>query len=377
MPSHGDGMEINMNIAYLDLSRIHAPIKKELDDAYQEVQNVEWYIRGKNVQQFENEFADFCGVKACVGVGNGLDALRLILLGLGIGEGDEVIVSANTFIATVLAITYVGATPILVDADKKTQLINCDLIEEAITSKTKAIIAVHLYGKLCDMDKICDIARDNNLYVIEDAAQAHGAERNGKRAGSFGHAAGFSFYPGKNLGALGDAGAVVTNDIELGKRIRVLANYGSDKKYHHIYQGCNSRMDELQAAFLRVKLPYLGKWNYERRKIANQYIEGINNEYIKLPEPSIGIDNVFHIFPVFTANRDQLQNFLLQNGIDTNIHYPIPIPIQEAYKNMKWKIDDYPITAKICKEELSIPLYPGMTQKEIKYIIDKMNAFAL
>ena len=366
-----------MNIAYLDLSRIHTPIKRQLDDAYQEVQNAEWYIRGKNVQQFENDFADFCGVKACVGVGNGLDALRLILLGLGIGEGDEVIVSANTFIATVLAITYVGATPILVDADKKTQLINCDLIEEAITSKTKAIIAVHLYGKLCDMDKICDIARGNNLYVIEDAAQAHGAERNGKKAGSFGDAAGFSFYPGKNLGALGDAGAVVTNDIELGKRIRVLANYGSDKKYHHIYQGCNSRMDELQAAFLKVKLPYLGKWNYERRKIANQYIEGINNEYIELPEQSIGLDNVFHIFPVFTANRDELQNYLSQNGIDTNIHYPIPIPIQEAYKNMKWKIDDYPITDKICKEELSIPLYPGMTQKEIQYIIDKINACAL
>ena len=227
------------------------------------------------------------------------------------------------------------------------------------------------------MDKICDIARDNNLYVIEDAAQAHGAERNGKKAGSFGDAAGFSFYPGKNLGALGDAGAVVTNDIELGKRIRVLANYGSDKKYHHIYQGCNSRMDELQAAFLKVKLPYLGKWNYERRKIANQYIEGINNEYIELPEQSIGLDNVFHIFPVFTANRDELQNYLSQNGIDTNIHYPIPIPIQEAYKNMKWKIDDYPITDKICKEELSIPLYPGMTQKEIQYIIDKINAFAL
>lgn len=366
-----------MRISYLPLDRIHGSIKQELDNAYHKVQNNEWYIRGNQLEEFENDFSDYCGVKYCIGVGNGLDALRLILMGLGIGVGDEVIVPANTFIATVLAITYVGATPVLVDSDKATKLMDVNLVEEKITKKTKAIIAVHLYGRLCNMAKICEIAKRNKLYVIEDAAQAHGAEMFGQKAGSFGDAAGFSFYPGKNLGALGDAGAVVTNDGELSKRIRILANYGSDTKYHHIYQGCNSRLDELQAAFLRVKLPYLDAWNAERRSIANCFIRGIKNAHIQLPHETNNLDNVFHVFPVFTLYRDELKKYLLDNEIETNIHYPIPIPFQKAYQNNKWKISDYPVTERCCKEELSIPLYPGMTEEEIKYIIDIMNAFSI
>lgn len=366
-----------MKIPYLALDRIHEPIKKELDNAYYKVRNKEWYIKGRQLQQFENDFAQYCGTRDCIGVGNGLDALRLILMGLNIGNGDEVLVPANTFIATVLAITFVGAIPVLVDADELTKLIDINCIEEKISAKTKAIIAVHLYGRLCDMHEICDIAEKHNLYVIEDAAQAHGAESNGQKAGSFGIAAGFSFYPGKNLGALGDAGAVVTNDTELGKRIRVLANYGSDIKYHHIYQGCNSRLDEMQASFLDVKLPYLNDWNAERKHIASLFIKEIHNPYIELPYQKCCLDNVYHIFPVFTPYRDKLKAYLEYNGIETNIHYPVPIPLQKAYQNQGWRISDYPITDKICKEELSIPLYPGMTGEEIRYIIDVINDFTI
>lgn len=366
---------IKMEIPYLDLKRIHNPIRQQLDEAYTNVCYKEWYIKGESVEKFECEFAQYCGIKECIGVGNGLDALRLILMGLEIGAGDEVIVSANTFIATILAITYVGAVPILVDADPETKLLNTELIENKITSKTKAIIAVHLYGKLCDMKAICDLAKKYHLYVIEDAAQAHGAERDGQKAGSFGYAAGFSFYPGKNLGALGDAGAVTTNDQQLAKRIRALANYGSEQKYNHIYKGCNSRLDELQAAFLSVKLKYLDEWNRERRKIAEYYIKNIKNPYVDLDCNQITMDNVFHIFPIYSDKRNTLQEYLKNNGISTNVHYPIPIPLQEAYRKEKWDIGDIPITDEVCKKELSLPLYPGLERKEMEYLIQVVNAF--
>lgn len=366
-----------MNIPYLDLATIHRPIQQELNEAYHSVMHKEWYVHGENCDRFEKEFAVYCGVKECIGVGNGLDALRLILLGLGIGVGDEVIIPANTFIATILAVSYVGAIPVLVDADKDTYLINTDLIEHYITERSKAIIPVHLYGRLCDMDSICEIAGRYGLYVIEDAAQAHGARKGNKAAGSFGDAAGFSFYPGKNLGALGDGGAVTTNNTELAKKIRALANYGAFEKYHHVYQGCNSRLDEIQAAFLSKKLLYLDSWNEERRRIAKKYLRQIKNDRIILPK--VDIDNleshVFHIFPILCKERDELQEFLKHNGIETNIHYPIPIPQQEAYISQGWDISQYSITERICKEELSLPLYSYMGDEKVEYIIECINKY--
>lgn len=366
-----------MDIPYLNLEKIHKPIRKELDEAYHAVTDNEWYIHGEYCSRFEKAFAEYCGVQECIGVGNGLDALRLILLGLGIGAGDEVIVPANTFIATVLAISYVGATPVLVDADPDTYLIDSGLIENYITINTKAIIAVHLYGRLCGMDAICNIANKHNLYVIEDAAQAHGAHCRGKKAGSFGIAAGFSFYPGKNLGALGDAGAITTNDPELARKIRALGNYGAFERYHHIYQGCNSRLDEIQAAFLLKKLTYLDQWNEERRKIAEEYIQRIDNKKVILPKEEIGNPegNVYHIFPVLCETRDDLQEYLKQKGIGTNIHYPIPIPCQGAYQEKNWDMAQYSVTERICAEELSLPLYPGMSHEEVEYVINSVNNY--
>lgn len=366
-----------MNIPYLDLQRIHKPIRQELEEAYHSVTDNEWYIQGEYCNRFERAFAEYCGVQECIGVGNGLDALRLILLGLGIGAGDEVIVPANTFIATILAVSYVGATPVLVDADQGNYLINPDLIEGYITSKTKAIIAVHLYGRLCDMNTICSIADKHHLYVIEDAAQAHGACCDGKKAGSFGVAAGFSFYPGKNLGALGDAGAITTNDLELAKKIRALGNYGAFERYNHIYQGCNSRLDEMQAAFLLKKLVYLDQWNEERRRIAAEYFQRIDNERITLPKADIenSKGNVYHIFPVLCESRDDLQEYLKQKEIGTNIHYPIPIPCQGAYRGQNWDMTQYPVTERICGEELSLPLYSGMSDEEVEYVINSLNSY--
>lgn len=366
-----------MKIPYLALDRMHDRMKNELDEAYHAVRDNEWYIHGEFCQTFEKEFAKFCGVSECIGVGNGLDALRLILLGLGIGENDEVIVPAHTFIATVLAVSYVGAVPVLVDVSEQDYLLDSAKIEKAVTPKTKAIIAVHLYGRLCNMEKINQVAAKHSLYVIEDAAQAHGALQDGKRAGSFGIAAGFSFYPGKNLGALGDGGAVTTNDTVLAEKIRALGNYGSHERYHHIYQGCNSRLDELQAAFLLKKLGYLDGWNAERRQIAKKYMSRIRNDKIELPmeDGPAEQNHVFHIFPVLCRNREELRQYLEAKGIGTNIHYPIPIPEQKAYMNMQWDIAQYPVTKKVCREELSLPLYPGMTEEEIHFVIDCLNQF--
>lgn len=366
-----------MNIPYLDLKRIHKPMQQELDEAYHAITANEWYIQGEYCGKFEKEFASYCGVRECIGVGNGLDALRLILLGMGIGDGDEVIVPANTFIATVLAVSYVGAVPVLVDADPDTFLIDPDRIESHVTERTKAVIAVHLYGRLCDMDAICRVAKKYGLYVIEDAAQAHGAKIGDKKAGAFGDAAGFSFYPGKNLGALGDGGAVTTNDVELSRRIRAIANYGAFERYHHIYRGCNSRLDELQAAFLLKKLSYLDGWNEQRRKIAWRYLEGIRNEKVALPavDMSRPENHVFHIFPILCETRRELQAFLRAKGIETNIHYPIPIPKQGAYEAQGWDMSEYFVTEKICERELSLPLYPGMTDAEIEYVIDCVKEY--
>lgn len=362
-----------MKVDYSDFGRLHAPIEHELFQCYQEVYEKQWFIQGEKLKNFEKDFARYCGADYCVGTGNGLDALRLILMAYDIGEDDEVIVPSNTFIATVLAISYVGATPVFVEPDPATLLINPELIEGKITEKTKAIMVVHLYGRLAEMGKINAIAEKYSIKVFEDCAQAHGVALNGKKAGSWGNAAGFSFYPGKNLGALGDAGAVVTNDADIADKVRALGNYGSLIKYKHEYKGVNSRLDELQAAFLSVKLKCLDQWNTERKKIALLYYKEINNPKIRLPLYTD--NNVYHIFPIFSEERDELQKYMEKKNIHTMIHYPTAIHLQKAYKDLGFKEGDYPLAEKICATELSIPLYPGMKLEEIQYIIECINSF--
>lgn len=363
------------NIMYLDLKRLHMPIGQELNRVYGDIINRQWYIQGEYNKKFENDFASYCGSTNCIGVGNGFDAIRLILQGLNIGEGDEVIVPANTFIATILAITYVGAKPVLIDADKDTYNIDLTKVEEKITEKTKAIIVVHLYGHVVDVDRLAELKEKYKIKIIEDAAQAHGGELRGRKVGTLGDAAAFSFYPGKNLGALGDAGAIVTADDLLADKIRAIANYGSKKKYVHLYKGCNSRMDELQAGFLSVKLKHLDKWNDERRNIAYRYNTEIRNELLRIPMWDGSKNHVFHIYPILCENREELKIFLKEKGIETNVHYPIPIYRQEAYSEFKIEESQYPVTEMICNQEISIPLYPGLTKKEQDYIIRCLNEF--
>lgn len=362
-------------IPYFNLRAMNDVIKEDLLQAYQDTMDAGWFIQGEKLNEFEEAFAAYCGVKHAIGVGNGLDALRLILLAYGIGPGDEVIVPANTFIATCLAVSYVGAQVVLVEPDPQTFEMDASKIEEKITVKTKAIMPVHLYGRLADMNEIMRIAQKYGLLVIEDAAQAHGASRDGKRAGSFGNAAGFSFYPGKNLGALGDGGAVVTNDDEVAHKIRALANYGSSEKYHHMYKGVNSRLDEMQAAFLLRKLSHLDRWNQKRIQIAQRFHDEIRNPLIQVPFCETTGENVYHIFPVFCEYRDELQEYLKDRKIGTLIHYPIPIHLQEAYKELELHEGDYPVAEKLSRTELSIPIYPVLSEGEIDYIIQTINGF--
>lgn len=355
------------------------PLEKELDSelraAFERVYNRSWYIEGEEDAAFEKAFAEYCHTDYCVGSGNGLDALVLALKALNVGDGDEVLVPSNTYIATALAVTYVGAKPVFVEPDIKTFNIDPNKIEDAITEKTKAIMPVHLYGQPCDMDPIMEIAKKYNLFIVEDCAQAHGATYKGKVIGSFGDAAGFSFYPGKNLGALGDAGATVTSSKELADKIRALGNYGSDYKYHHIYKGNNSRLDELQAAFLSAKLPILDKVNEDRRRVAKLYSEGINNPEITIPFVPEYANPVWHIYGIRCNRRDELEKYLNDKGIGTNKHYPIPMHLQECYKDLGFKQGDYPIAEEISSTELSLPMYYGMTDAEIEYVIDSINSF--
>lgn len=364
-----------MNIPFVSFETMHKEIESEILAKFKEVYEKNWFIQGEEVRKFEVEFAGFCDSKYCIGCGNGLDALYLILRGYGIGEGDEVIIPSNTYIATALAVSYAGAKPIFVEPDLLIYNIDTDLIEKAITTRTKAIIAVHLYGQPADMDKINSIANKYKLKVIEDSAQSHGALYKGKKVGSLSDASGFSFYPGKNLGALGDAGAVVTNDKQLADKIRSIANYGSDKKYHHIYKGTNSRLDEVQAAFLRIKLRNLNKWNEERRNVAKKYLDGINNPKIIKPVEVDYSRHVWHIFAVRTEERNGLQNYLNSLGIGTTIHYPIPMHLQEAYIDLGYKKGDFPLAEKISEEVISLPMWYGMKDWEVQYIIDKINAW--
>lgn len=364
-----------MKVPFVTFKPLEKELDKELRSAFERVYDHSWYIGGDEDKTFEVAFAKYCNTNYCVGIGNGLDALFLSLKALGIKEGDEVIVPSNTYIATALAVTYVGAKPVFVEPDIRTFNIDPLKIEAAITDRTKAIIPVHLYGQACDMDPIMRIAREYHLYVVEDCAQAHGARYKGKVVGSFGDAAGFSFYPGKNLGALGDAGAIVTNNEELAKKVRALGNYGSDYKYHHVYLGNNSRLDELQAAFLTAKLPLLDKINAERRKIAGKYLSGICNREIILPFVSDFAEPVWHIFGIRCHRRAELEKHLNDSGISTNKHYPIPIHLQECYRSAGYKRGDFPIAEEISETELSIPMYYGMTEEEVQYVIDRINEF--
>jgi dTDP-4-amino-4,6-dideoxygalactose transaminase len=362
-------------IPFLDLKAINVQYRTELIEACTKVIDSGWYIQGNECKEFDKEFAQYCGTKYAIGVANGLDALILILraykeLGV-INDGDEVIVPSNTYIASILAISQNNLVPVLVEPDINTYLIDPNKIEEKITSKTKAILPVHLYGQTCDMDKINEIAKKYNLKVIEDSAQSHGAYYKDKRSGNLGDVSGFSFYPGKNLGALGDGGAVTTNDEELVNTIKALGNYGSYKKYENLYKGVNSRLDEVQAAMLRVKLKYLDIEIEKRREIANYYLKNIKNDSVILPTVRTKDNHVWHLFVIRTNKRDELQKYLFDNGIQTLIHYPIPPHKQNAYK--EWNDESYEISEQIHDEVLSLPISGAQSLVDTKKIIDIIN----
>ncbi|MEO1784725.1 DegT/DnrJ/EryC1/StrS family aminotransferase [Thermodesulfobium sp. 4217-1] len=364
-------------IPFLDLKNINAQYFNEYEKAFDNLINSGWYIQGNECSAFEKEFAEYCGTKYCVGVASGLDALILILRSykeLGImSDGDEVIVPANTYIASILAISHNNLKPILVEPDINTYLIDPSKIKEKITPKTKAILAVHLYGQTCEMEKIDKIVKKYDLKLIEDSAQSHGAYYKEKRSGNLGDASGFSFYPGKNLGALGDAGAITTNDYDLSECIRALGNYGSHKKYENIYKGINSRLDEMQSAFLRVKLKYLDDEIEKRRKIAKFYLENIENDKIILPQVRDEKGHVWHLFVVRTEERETFQKYLSENGIQTMIHYPIPPHKQSSHK--EWGLLSLPITEKIHREVLSLPISGVQNLDDTRKIVEIINKF--
>lgn len=360
-------------IKFLDLEKINNRYREEIDSRIKDILDKGWYLQGEENENFTKNFANFCGTKFALGVANGLDALNLIIKAYGFGNGDEIIVPANTYIATILAISENGCIPILVEPDIKTYNINPDSIEEKITSKTKAIMVVHLYGQAVQMEKIWKIAKKYNLKIIEDSAQAHGAIYQENRTGNLGDASGFSFYPGKNLGCMGDGGAVTTNDEELFNKIKAIANYGSDRKYHHIYKGVNSRLDEIQAAVLDIKLKHLDSDNNKRREISKYYRENIKNSKIILPETYDEKSHVWHIFAVRTQNRDEFQKYLTEKGIQTIIHYPTPPHKQGAYK--EWNNLSFPITEEIHNTILSLPISPVMTDSEIEKVVEVVNEY--
>ena len=360
-------------ISFGRLDLMHNEIRSEIDDAIKRVLDNSYYIDGPYLKQFEQEWAEYCGTKYCVGVGNGLEGIKLSLLALGIKENDEVIIPSHTFIATALAVSNCGAKPVFVEVNEDDCLINPDKIEEKITDKTKAIIVVHLYGQCCEMDKIMDIAKRHNLKVVEDAAQAHGATYKGRKAGSLGDIAEFSFYPGKNLGCLGDGGCITTNDKELADKVRELRNYGSNQKYIHNEKGFNSRLDELQASILSVKLPYLDKWNKDRRRIASRFNNEIKNEKIKLPVENVDNYHVYHQYVVQVDDRENFQDYLKKYDIPTMVHYPRAIHKQKAYEEFN-KLD-LPIAEELASKVVSLPMYYGLTDEEIDYIINVINKY--
>jgi dTDP-4-amino-4,6-dideoxygalactose transaminase len=363
-------------IPLVDLKKQYQEINKDLDLAVKKVLSNANFILGEEVSKFENEFAKYIGVKYCVGVASGWDAIFLILKALGVKKGDEVIVPANTFIATVLPVVALGAKPILVDVDPKTNLIDLNLLKKAISTKTKVIIPVHLYGYPCHMDEIVKIAKKKKIFVLEDACQAHGSTYNGKKCGSFGIASAFSFYPGKNLGAAGDAGAVVTNSLKIATLIRTMRDVGQNKKYHHAMFGLNSRLDTLQAAILSVKLKKLDEWNERRIKIAKLYTKLLSGLPLSTPtDLGESYKSNYHLYVIKTKKRDQLHKYLDKNGVHCGIHYPIPLHKQKALANLGYKKTDFPNTSKAANEILSLPMYPQLKTSEVTYVSKLIHDF--
>jgi dTDP-4-amino-4,6-dideoxygalactose transaminase len=363
-----------VKVPFLELKPAYNELRAGFDAAYRRVMESGWYVMGNELEAFESEFAAYCGVNYCIGVGNGLDALHLILRGYGIGRGDEVIVPSNTYIATWLAVSYAGATPVPVEPDPKTYNLDPNRIESALTPRTKAIMPVHLYGQPADMDPIMEIAHKHGLKVFEDAAQSQGARYKGRRSGSLGNSAGFSFYPGKNLGAFSDAGAVTTDDDELADRVRALRNYGSKKKYYNDFKGFNSRLDELQAAFLRVKLKKLDEWNDRRCKIAALYNSQLStlNSQLVLPFVPVWAEPVWHLFVIRHSCRDALQEQLTEAGIGTLIHYPVPPHRSGAYADQKISRHGLPVAEKLSETVLSLPMGPHLTNDQVSFVVNRL-----
>lgn len=365
-----------MKIPFVSFESIHNEIRQDLDMQFQKTLDSNWFILGERLEAFEKNYAIFSGVEYCLGVSNGLDALHLALKAIGVGSGHEVIIPANTYIATAFAVSYVDATPVFVDASFEHYNIDVTKIREKITKKTKAIMPVHLYGQPCNMDQIMKIAEEFGLYVIEDNAQAHGATWKGKLTGSFGHINATSFYPGKNLGGLGDGGAITTNDPILAEKVMMLRNYGSKKKYHHDIVGFNMRLDEIQAAFLDVKLTKIDKWNHARRTIADYYCKHLQDvREIVLPGIIANASHVFHLFVILADKRDNLQKYLSNHGIATAIHYPIPPFLQPAYDTLNIKQGAFPNAEKMAKQCLSLPIWPGMTEEMVVTVADSIKGF--
>jgi dTDP-4-amino-4,6-dideoxygalactose transaminase len=366
-----------MKVPFLSFDKTNEQIKLQVLKAIEECIDSKWYVLGNEVKTFEEQYSAYNKVGYTIGVANGLDALHLSLLALGIKSGDEVIVPSNTYIATVLAVSYTGATPIFVEPNIQTYNIDPSKIEERINSNTKAIMPVHLYGQACEMDKIMTLAKKHDLFVVEDNAQAHGAEFNGKITGSFGHINATSFYPGKNLGALGDAGAITTDSEELYRKCLSLRNYGSHKKYYNEVIGYNSRLDELQAAVLKVKLTYMHAWTEERKQIGAWYNEKLKvlDKVLILPMTASGASHVYHLYTIRTPERNELQKYLTDHGIGTLIHYPVPPHLQEAYGSFGYKRGDFPIAEEIAETTLSLPLYIGMTEGDVEYVVRRILDF--
>lgn len=364
-----------MNIPYLDLKAPYQSIKVEIDAAIRAVVDSSAFVLGPAVSEFETAFAQYCGARYCVGVNNGTNALLLALKTLDVGPADEVITAANTFVATAAAIVHAGARPVLVDVDSDSRNIDPLLLSLALSRKTRAIIPVHLYGCMADMDGVMKFAANHSIAVLEDAAQAHGARYKNRRAGSIGEAAAFSFYPAKNLGAFGEAGAVTTNNPKIAERVRMLRDHGSEKKYYHDLVGYNARMDGIQGAVLNVKLKYLDQWNEARNRVALWYDELLKDAPVILPMRDNDYQQVFHLYVIETAKRDQLQQHLAEHGVPTLIHYPVPIHLQKAFDFLGYKAGDFPVAEKLSREILSLPIYPELTQPQVTYICEKIRSF--
>ncbi len=363
-------------IPFVDLHRQYISIKPEIDKAIAEVIRDTAFIGGKRITEFENEFAAWLGVKHCIGCANGTDSIEILLQAMEIATGDEVIVPAISWISTSEAVSAVGATPVFVDIDKETYTIDVTKIEERISSKTKAIVPVHLYGHPADMPKIMEIAEKYNLKILEDCAQAHGAKIEGQRVGTFGHVASFSFYPGKNLGAYGDAGGMTTNDDQIATIARRIANHGQEGKHNHLMEGRNSRLDGLQAAILTAKLPHLNSWVDQRNQVAQIYLNGLDSHKFSLPNVKSGLDHAWHLFVIRTEDRKSLMSYLKENGVETAIHYPTALPFLPCYENRNITPKDYPVAFEFQHKILSIPMFPELEDSEIKWVIKLLNEFS-